>query len=264
MTVSSQEYPRFTLSLLGGFELRCEGGRVAAAPSAQRLVAFVATRTAAVSRTVTAQTLWPDASDPRAAANLRSTLWRLRHHQAYGPIRCTSNGLDLSPETTVDIHAVHARTAGLSRVLDDAPSAEDGADRMGQLEPAALRHDVLPDWTEDWLLTTREWFRQVRLHALEALCVQHCRGGRFNAALEAGMAAIACEPLRESAHRVLVQVHMAEGNPAEALRQYQIYCRLLYAELGLPPSSRFRALIASLQRPQARAASGRRPAPGLA
>jgi|1185.fasta_scaffold36307_2 DNA-binding SARP family transcriptional activator len=242
LAVSSQDRPRFMVSLLGGFELRCEGSRVAAAPAAQRLVAFVATRAGSVSRAVTAQTLWPGVSDLRAAANLRSTLWRLRHDRGSGPIRCTPNGLDLGPETVVDIHAVHARAAGLSRAFDEEPSA-------GELEPGVLRHDVLPDWSDEWLLSTREWFRQIRLHALEALCAQHCRAGRFNAALEAGMAAITCEPLRESAHRAVVRVHLAEGNPAEALRQYRIYRRLLNTELGLPPSPQFHTLIAHLQRP---------------
>jgi DNA-binding SARP family transcriptional activator len=240
---------RYALSLLGGFELRCEGRVVRAAPAAQRLLAFVATRTSAVSRTTTAQTLWPHTSDVRAAANLRSTLWRLRHAPEEGPIKCTSNGLELSVATTVDMHAVHARTTGLCRASDgrSAAGAGPGQDEAAQLEPEALRHDVLPDWTDEWLLTTREWFRQVRLHALEALCVRHCRGGRFDAALEAGLAAVACEPLRESAHRAVVGVHLAEGNPAEAMRQYQIYRRLLDAELGLPPSPRFEALIGDLR-----------------
>uniref|UniRef100_UPI003873C577 BTAD domain-containing putative transcriptional regulator n=1 Tax=Actinoallomurus spadix TaxID=79912 RepID=UPI003873C577 len=51
---------------------------------------------------------------------------------------------------------------------------------------------------------------------------------------------------RESAHRAVALVHLDEGNPAEALRQYEVYRRLLHAELGLPPSQRFRGLIAPL------------------
>src|SRR4051812_8104718 len=106
--------PRFTLHLLGGFGLRCEGREVKTAPATQRLLAFVATRSATASRTTTAQTLWPAANGVRAAANLRSALWRLRGERGEGPIRCTPNGLGLSPGTTVDIHAIHAKTTGLS------------------------------------------------------------------------------------------------------------------------------------------------------
>jgi DNA-binding SARP family transcriptional activator len=234
--------PKFRLNLLGGFELHHGDQVVKAAPAGQRLLAFVATRTA-TTRAAAAQALWPDATDTRAAANLRSTLWRLRHGQEEGPIRSTPLGLELNPDTAVDIHAVHACATGLSSAGQDGPDGDAG----GDLDPAALGHDILPEWTEDWLLTTREWFRQIRLHALEALCGRHCRHGRFDAALEAGMAAVACEPLRESAHRAIVQVHLAEDNPAEALRQFELYRRLLNAELGLPPSPRFRALIAHLR-----------------
>jgi DNA-binding SARP family transcriptional activator len=69
------------------------------------------------------------------------------------------------------------------------------------------------------------------------------------------MAAVAADPLRESAHRRLALVHMDEGNFAEALRQYDVYRRLLRTELGLPPSPRFRRLVAPLlERPLDQAA----------
>ena len=64
--------------------------------------------------------------------------------------------------------------------------------------------------------------------------------------MDAGLAAISGEPLRESAHRVLIEAHLAEGNASEALRQYETYRRLLDEELGLAPSPRMRALVASL------------------
>lgn len=226
----------YAVRLLGGFELRQGDRTVAASPSAQRLLAYVATRRAMVNRAAAARALWPDYPDPRPAANLRSTLWRLRREHGGGPILSTAGGLELRRDTVVDVHTVHARTAALSSAPDTA----------WDLDLAALRQDVLPDWADEWLLPTREWFRQVRLHALETLCSRHCRYGRFDAALEAGLAAIDCEPLRESAHRAIVRVHLAEGNPAEALRQYELYRRLAGSELGLRPSQQFRALIAHL------------------
>ena len=50
---------------------------------------------------------------------------------------------------------------------------------------------------------------------------------RFGPALEAALAAVAGEPLRESAHRVLIKAHLAEGNVSEAIRQYHFYRTLL-------------------------------------
>lgn len=48
--------------------------------------------------------------------------------------------------------------------------------------------------------------------------------------LDAGTTAVAADPLRESARRQLILVHIEEGNFAEALRQYDVYRKLLRAE----------------------------------
>jgi hypothetical protein len=47
---------------------------------------------------------------------------------------------------------------------------------------------------------------------------------------------VAADPLRESAQRLLVRVHLNEGNVAEAFRQYGAYADLLHRELGAAPS----------------------------
>src|SRR4029079_18857405 len=51
----------------------------------------------------------------------------------------------------------------------------------------------------------------------------------------AARAAVAAAPFRESAHRVLMEVHEAAGNPAEALRVFESLRRLLREELGAAP-----------------------------
>jgi DNA-binding SARP family transcriptional activator len=58
---------------------------------------------------------------------------------------------------------------------------------------------------------------------------------------------VRAEPLRESAHAALIQVHVAEGNQSEALREFTHYRALLNAELGLEPTLRLRRLIQGLQ-----------------
>jgi len=66
---------------------------------------------------------------------------------------------------------------------------------------------------------------------------------RLEEALEVGLAAVAAEPLRESAHRAVVSVHLAEGNTAEAIRQYRLCRRLLKEQLGVEPSPRMHQLF---------------------
>ena len=88
-----------------------------------------------------------------------------------------------------------------------------------------------------------EGWRQLRLHALEAVTDRLAADGRFGDATTAAMAAIKAEPLRESAHAALIRVHLAESNRSEALRQFDRYQRLLRAALGLEPTSRLRELV---------------------
>ena len=77
--------------------------------------------------------------------------------------------------------------------------------------------------------------------------------GKYGAALNVALAAIKSEPLRESAHRLVIRVHLAEGNPGEAMRQFQAYQSLLADELGLQPSEQILRLIRPLHiRPPAR------------
>ena len=107
-------------------------------------------------------------------------------------------------------------------------------------------HDLLPSWHDPWLAVEQESFRQRRLHALERGADLLCRAGRYHDALSAGLGAVRSEPLRESAHRRVIEVHLAEDNHAEALRHYDGYRRLLADELGLAPSPTMRRLVAPL------------------
>jgi DNA-binding SARP family transcriptional activator len=222
------------LRLLGRFELRMGERPLRVSPAGERLLAYLGVRAEPISRSTLSAALWPDCTDARATANLRSALYRLPGDGRDRLVSSSPQTVALNPAVSVDVYSLFGQISTVPAVGDQDVSV------------SMLRQDVLPEWPEDWLIGTREWFRQIRLRALDALADRHRAAGCLGAALEAGMAAVACDPLRESAHRRLALVHMAEGNFAEALRQYDVYRRLLRAELGLPPSREFRRLIAPL------------------
>lgn len=225
------------LILLDGFDLRRHGVSIAIPLGAQRVLAFLAIRDRPQLRTHVAAMLWLDSTDEHAQANLRSMLWRIRRC-AGELINATGQQLRLAPEVRVDLLASQ-RLAQCILDSSDIPSAE-------SVDIDSLCRDLLPDWYEDWVLLEREHFRQLRLHALDALAEQLVRGGAVPRALEAALAAVEADPLRESANRALIGVHLAEGNRAEALRQFQHYRVLLRDELGLQPSERMRSLVRTL------------------
>jgi DNA-binding SARP family transcriptional activator len=222
------------LRLLGRFELSSGNGPLRLRPSGERLLAYLALRSGPVTRHEAAAALWPDSPDVRSAANLRSVLWRLPACDG-GLVQSHARGIMLTPGVSIDINEISGQLSESKAVSED-------------LSISMLRQDVLPDWPEHWIVATREWFRQVRLHALEKVCDQHLAAGRLDSAMAAGLTTVACDPLRESAHRRLVLIHIGEGNFSEALRQYHTYRLLAQSELGVPPSPQFRKLISPLLR----------------
>jgi DNA-binding SARP family transcriptional activator len=219
--------PALQLALLSGFELRGAGHRIDLPLSSQRVVAFLALQEHPVQRVYVAGNLWIDSSEERASSCLRTALWRMRQPDCE-IVASTSTHLGLARELHVDLRDCRDRARRI--VSGSAGSQRDDVDGL------ALAGDVLPDWYDDWVLLERERFRQLRLHALEALCQELAGRGCFAQAAEAGLAAVEVEPLRESAHRVLVEMYLAEGNPCEAIRQYRFYRDLLWRELQLEPS----------------------------
>jgi len=212
------------LTVLGRFSCRSGGRPLLLTPRGERLLAYLALHRAPVRRDQLFGALWGDTTDGRASSNLRSTLWRLPRTEA-GPLVDAGDGhVRLAAHVTVDLWRVEA------------------GEPEGR-ESSLLAGDLLPGWDDDWVVGERERYRQLRLHALEDLCAHRRTEARFSDALRLGLVAVQSEPLRETAHRQVIEVHLAEGNACEALRQYDAFRRLLQAELGLPPSPAMRRLV---------------------
>jgi DNA-binding SARP family transcriptional activator len=226
------------LELLGGFELAVNGCSVWLPSSVQRLIAFLALQPHPLRRAHVAGRLWPDVSEARSSANLRSALWRLRR-TGLDFIHGTPSHLALAEYVSIDTDEV---VASSRRLLDNSAVCTDD-----DLNPGRLIGELLPDWyVEEWVAVERERLRQLCLHALEASCGRLAALGRYGEAIEAGLWAVRGDPLRESAHRQLIKVHLAEGNRAEAIRSYHWYHSLLQDELGLTPSNTMTALVREL------------------
>jgi DNA-binding SARP family transcriptional activator len=238
MTGATAALPAIELRLLNGFQLRSAGAAVDLPSSAERLLAYLAIQDGPVRRFQASSTLWIDATDEHAAASLRSALWRLRQ-PGHPLVASTATHVGLAPAVIVDLTGSTslARALVTGRACGDLPG-----------DPvAALDTDVLPGWyDDDWVVFCRERWRQLRLHALEALAVLLAGAGRYGEAVDAAYAAVRVEPLRESAHRALIAVHLAEGNHSEAIREYRAYCRMLRDELDVAPSPHLSALVAPL------------------
>jgi DNA-binding SARP family transcriptional activator len=221
------------LRVLTGFEFRVDGEMAPLPSNVERILGFLAVRRRPQPRLTIASTLWLDTTEDRAAANLRTALWKAR--QSIGDcIRVHGNLVALSPRIDVDLDRVVELT---NRLLDDDDVRPEDCD------PGLLAGDLLPGWDEDWILFERERLRQLCIHALEEMCRKLSEAGQGGRAVDAGLAAVAAEPLRESAQRALIAAHLNEGNVSEARRQYQAYRELLRSDLGIEPSESLQALV---------------------
>ena len=232
--------PEFGVAVLGQFRL-LRGMSVVRVPRAsQRLLAFLALRGRIVERAALAGTLWPEASEPHAYSSLRAALTRLQR-TARVAVTASQLELGLAQGVTVDIHDAKALAR---RLLDSAVPPIPGD--LGTSAVMALSADLLPDWYDDWAVVEAEEWRQLRLHALEALTERLTAGEQYGCAAAAALAAVRSEPLREAPRIALIRVHIAEGNHSEAIREFAQYSHLLTTELGVEPTEGLRSLVADL------------------
>jgi DNA-binding SARP family transcriptional activator len=222
--------------VLEGFGLFVAGRQVELISSAQKLVAYLALQERRVARSYVAGELWPAADADRAGANLRSAVWRVQRH-CRPLIVAQGQQLALGREVLVDMR----QASGQARRLLDRDC--DGVAAWSDELRREMVAEVLPDWYEDWVIVVQEEFHQLRLHALESICMRLAEVGRVGEAVDAGMCATRAEPLRESAHRVLIAAHLAAGNRWEAQRQFERCRALLLRELGLEPSEELARLV---------------------
>jgi DNA-binding SARP family transcriptional activator len=211
------------ISLLGEFRLRVDGNDVECPARCQRLLSLLVLRTHPLVRRHAAATLWPDEPTSRAMGNIRAAICGARRISAE-LIACDGHLVTIGPDVAID----------LREALEEARRALNAAEPQ-EVNLDLLQCNILERWDDEWVLVERERFRQLRLHALERTCRSLAHVGSYYQAIDAGLLAVSAEPLRESAHRALIEAHLAEGNRFEADRQYRSYLALL-DEFGIGPS----------------------------
>lgn len=192
----------------------------------QRTLAFTALQRHAVTRSQIAGTLWPETTEERARANLRTSIWRVK--EVGVPILATTRDqIALSDCVKVDLHEMN--TAALALESGSPDGDYPGIERL-------LSHELLPGWYDEWVTVDRERSRNMQLQALETLAEKRRLSGQLAESENALLAAVGLEPLKESNQLKLIQVIAGQGNRGQALRRYEAYRSLLMDELGIEPS----------------------------
>jgi DNA-binding SARP family transcriptional activator len=203
----------------------------------RRLLAYLAIRRRPVARGLASAQLWPDVPEEAGRGNLRRALW----HVPRGWVATVGDELVLKAEC--DLEQAHQCA---SRALGGGP--------LALADIALLSDDILPGWHEEWVLPEQDAFHSLRVEALEAACRTMATLGQFGLAIQAGAAAVAAEPLRESAAEALIDVHLAQRNRYQAVQCFRLLAQRLDDELGVAPDAALAARVglADLPRRQSR------------
>jgi DNA-binding SARP family transcriptional activator len=101
---------------------------------------------------------------------------------------------------------------------------------------AIARRPFLPGEDSPWADEKREKLGTIFVRSCECLAAFYVWNDEPALAVDAAKQAVAREPYRESAYRLLMEAHAAAGNRAEALWVYEAFRKLLREELGSDPS----------------------------
>lgn len=256
------------IELFGGLRAR-QGNRVIGRFRTQKtgaLLAYLAYfRGRTHGRETLIELLWPDVPPDAGRHSLSQALSSLRSQleppgvPAGSVIIADKLSVELNPDAfTTDVAEFEQalRQAALARNSPDHP------DRETLLTVAVDKYGgaLLDGYYEDWITAEQERIASRFRHAAVDLLGLLEKKGDSSRAVEVALRAVDLEPLNEDFRQALMRSLASAGQPAEAVRQYREFERLLETELGQAPQSGTRELLTRIEEDIARAA-GPSPSP---
>jgi DNA-binding SARP family transcriptional activator len=170
-----------------------------------------------------------------AVSGLRRTLQGVPHLHV---IEYVHGSYRINPELHVDVDVER---------FDQALTAARVAERSGAADRAlAAYRDAIElyggDFASDapyeqWALLPRESLRTSYIDALDRVSRIQLRMDRLDDCIATGLRMLAVDPCREDAHRLLMSCYAHQGRTYQALRQYDLCCRMLWVTLEAEPAA---------------------------
>jgi TolB-like protein/Tfp pilus assembly protein PilF len=234
------------LVLLGGFHASAAGRQIDVPGRKERaLLAFLAIPVGeSRSRDKLAGLLWSDSGDSQARESLKQAVFKLRRS-----LDCAQPSPLLADRefVTLDGEAVTVDVAEFEQLMGaGTPEAIARATALyrGDLLDGM---DVRDSAFDDWLLMERQRLRALARDGLARLLDLQLASGAHDQAAAVARRLLGLDPLREVAHRALMQIYAEQGQTALALKQYQLCRDTLQAEIGIKPEAATERLYRSIQ-----------------
>ena len=226
-------------------------------PGRQGRVAFVflaVNRRRSVHRDELMGAIWPDDSPAQTDGSLDAILSKLRGvlksagFADHAGISVTSGSIaiQLPADTWIDIEAA-------GNALDEAEGALRRADltsawSLANVAVVISRRPFLPDVEAPWIESQRSGLRTLQMRALQCLVMVSAGNHEPRLAIQHAAEMVELEPFRETAYQLLMKMHAAAGDRAEALRVFAKCRELLRDELGVSPSPQTEAVYLEILR----------------
>jgi DNA-binding SARP family transcriptional activator len=240
------------LYLLGPPRVECDGQELhIARRKALALLAYLAVEPGRHNRDVLATLLWPDYDQSGARGRLRRTLSTLNRTLGEGWLAVDRETVGVNPDAGLWLDVDRFRKLLAAYETHDHPTYDACPDCLERLTEAAelYRSDFMSGFTlpdslgfDEWGRYQAERLRDELSSVLERLSACHAAEGDYDSAIAAAQRWLELDPLRERAHRQLIELYARVGRRTAALRQYRQCVRLLEEELGVPPALETTAL----------------------
>lgn len=143
--------------------------------------------------------------------------------------------LTLPPGSVIDLERATAALHRAEVLMRQEAWAEALAEARVATEIAA--RGFLDGEGGEWVEGQRRLLEETRVHALECTVTAELARGNATLAEREAELLVALAPLRESAHRLLMQALAAGGNRGQAVLAYRRCRRLLHDRVGVAPAA---------------------------
>ena len=196
--------------------------------------------------------IWSDEATIQGDSGLDPIMSKLRgvlrtgFHPAPAGIEVSAGtiALQLPATTWVDVEAA-------ANALDEAEGAlrrnDSSAWGLANTAVVITRRPFLPNAEAPWIESQRSVLRAMQLRALQCLVTVSAHN-EPRLAIQHASEMVQLEPFRETAYQLLMRMHAAAGDRAEALRVFARCRELLRDELGVSPSPQTEAVYLDILR----------------
>jgi predicted ATPase/DNA-binding SARP family transcriptional activator len=188
---------------------------------------------------------WPEVELAAGRNCLRVALSSLRRQleppgvPAGAVLQSHRGEVQLNPAACItDTHAFDTAIQAARKIPDDLGRGERLAEAISLYNGA-----LLPGYYDDWILPERERLSEAFHQAIEERIALLERAGELLQAISVARRAVHVDPVREGAHRSLLRLLVAAGDPEGARVHYEEFARRLQEEIGEAPAAATRALL---------------------